>query len=352
MLAIAGLGGMAGFGERFGVGERPRWGRKAVPSGVHTIDPTPPTSNPLPMPIVRLIAYALARCGRAGPAARLLTVSGAAPTPVEQDGLLGSPLRTVALRLQARLVATPDHPEIDVLAGRLLQALEQPHQLTTQERSRLLISLAAWFDRRPVLTASGRTTCTVHDGEGRELSRHEGLLPWSGTCRLPAGGFLRLGAGPALAALTWEGLRHDQPADVRRPVLERSLIDAESGKPVTTAQRGRRYLRRITATIAQPTRNLLLTDCLPAGLEADRDPDRQGARHPLVSHRELRHDRALFVCTGPVCGRVEVTWPVLAVTPGLYRPRPAQIEALYLPGSSSWICGEEPLEVVDGARAP
>ncbi len=286
------------------------------------------------------VALALARIGDVAAAQALLAEAsgGSDDIPVavaETGGLLFSPTRERAFLLRALLEVAPKDRRIDVLADALRADVLAPARLTTQSQSHAVRALSALHLRDLQDTPDVRGSVFVDDVEYPVDGRTEIDIPAA------ARGNIRVALSRrSRALLAVRGVRIDiAPVDDDGEFrIARRLIDVETGRAPTKIRRGGAYDVILEVGLADTASNLLLTDILPAGMEAEsprhgvRDGRRSGERLP--DHVDVRDDRVLLHLDGPIRrGTFSVRYRVHATFPGRYAVAPPVIEALYKPGS-------------------
>jgi uncharacterized protein YfaS (alpha-2-macroglobulin family) len=295
------------------------------------------------------VALALARTGD-GAAARALLDGveggGGGDGAAQDGGLLFSPTRERALLLRALLEAAPADARIDVLADALRRDAAVPDTLTTQSQSHAVRALAALHLRNMAQARTARGTVridgVVHTVDGRT----EIVVPTDAAGEIQ----LDLDHG-AFVLVEAAGIRIDDapaPADGAFRV-SRTIVDVETGREVDVLRRGGLYEVVLDVRVARECGNLLVTDPLPAGLEAE--SPRHGA-HEMASrndrrpdHVNVRDDRVLLHVDGPLENDFRMRYRAHAVFPGRYAAAPPVIEALYVPGSAVQGTGTDGVEV-------
>lgn len=252
----------------------------------------------------------------------------------EQDGLLRSPLRLAALRFRALFAADPASPRLPEQALRLQQAVLQPAALTTQEQAQVLRALAEYFRVQPPATAPQPTGSFA----GAPLPPAV-----DGVVTLPArpGAVLHLDAGGAgFALLTLRGFRPVSPTPVTGDVqLRCQFVDPDTGAVVTRLRRGRVYDVRIDGHCRQPLQNVVITDLLPGGVEAEL-PCSSALAAPAEPAEVLaptcieRRDDRVLLFLKQLPGQFTLQHRVRAVFAGDFACPPLLAQAMYTPGSS------------------
>ena len=283
------------------------------------------------------IALAYARCGDLAAARELLTPSTRTGTDdtTPEDDLLFSPTRERAMWLRAFLEVAPKDERIEALADALRADALAPDRLTTQSQSQAVRALSALHLRnlgaRQPVRGSVFVDGVEHAVDGRTVI----------TIPANAVGDIRCALNhSAQALLEVRGIRvDDAPTDTSGALrVVRSLIDVETGEAPTAVRRGGVYDVVLEVNAAQRTRNLLVTDLLPAGLEAEAPRYLAGTVRAkdvkTPDHVDVRDDRVLLHIDGPVSGAFQLRYRTHATFPGRYAAPAPVIEALYEPGSA------------------
>lgn len=281
-------------------------------------------------------------------------------------GDLASPLRSQALRLRAWLAVAPQHERLAGLARGLQRAILAQKHATTQENVACFGALAEFYRRQPA----------PQQAPGGSLSVDGVAVPLTAEPRTHA---LRTGSklvfasgGSGFALVELRGLHTVDDAPRRDGLaLVRTIVDVETGEPVTTLRRGRQYEVRIRGESDGSLAQVAVIDLLPGGLEAEADPvggsrrhddedeaggdenDEAGAakaaddkRWPRIAARsvERRDDRVLFFLDRTV-QRFELRHRVRATLPGTYAWPAVRGEAMYDPDVRCVGEAESPLVV-------
>ena len=284
-----------------------------------------------------LLASALAQLGEPQRALAMLRpqVGDEALADVRDQGeLLRSPLRLAALRFRALLAADPASTELPAQAQALQRAVLRPERLTTQEQAQALAALAQYFRVQPPASA-------VHvDGtfDGQPLPRLQ-----DGVLRLPArpGAVLHLDAGGAgFLLLTTRGFRPVTPPPVHGALhLRVQFVDPDTGAEAQQLRRGSVYEVRITGDCAEELENVVFTQLLPGGVEAElpgagaRVVERDDPDLLRPTCIERRDDRVLMFVAERLPRHFLLVHRVRAVFPGTFECPPLLAQAMYQPGS-------------------
>ncbi|MCC6671272.1 MAG: hypothetical protein IT458_09430 [Planctomycetes bacterium] len=295
------------------------------------------------------LAIAMARLHDRSGAAEVLERAAAATAPArEHGGMLRSPLRSAALELRARLMATPTAPRVALLVHQIGEAVVRPRHCTTQEQAQALLALAAFHGARGGSRPATRISVLV-DGVEHAVAADGSLLLHGRAVR-------RVGVrgdGMVFATVEVRGERTDPEARGRPGLLARRTVhDPESGAEVREVQRGRRYEVRITGTLPEARANLLVVDHVPSGLEPE--PQRFWPTRALgvagavlaPDRVEVRDDRVFLFRTAALgAGPFTARYYVRAVFPGTYQPPPCTLEGLYDPDLHAVLLDAQPLGV-------
>lgn len=280
-------------------------------------------------------------------------------------GDLASPLRSQALRLRAWLAVAPQHERLAGLARGLQRAITAQKHATTQENVACFCALAEHYRRQPAPQQALGGSLVI-DGVSVALSEQPS------THVLRAGSKLVFAAGGhGFALVELRGLHQVDDAQRHdRLALARTIVDVETGQPVTTLRRGRQYEVRIRVESDGALAQVAIQDLLPGGLEAEADPvgglrfrtsgdedEGEGGEDastavdakdwPWLATRivERRDDRVLFFLDRmPMRG--ELRHRVRATLPGSYAWPAVRGEAMYDPEVRGVGAAEKPLVVM------
>ncbi len=287
------------------------------------------------------LATALALLGERRRAVDLLRQEDETVARVAVGACLDSPLRAEALRVRARLAIDPGDPALPGLVASLQQQLLRPDSLTTQEIAQGLRAVADYYRRQPAPATVPPATFVV-DGVATVV------VPGRAT-KLPIrpGSTVRVEAGGAgFALLQVSGYAPPIARDDGRLTLHREIIDLETGLPTTRLRRGRVYEVRIHGACAARVHDVVVTDALPGGCEAEpagghvtmRDqeegPTVAAAPAPakiVPASLMARDDRVLLFCNALPAGPWLLRHQIRAVFPGDYDASAVQAQAMYDP---------------------
>ncbi len=279
------------------------------------------------------LAAVLGRLGQRERAIALLGDDAETALRLPASGDLASPLRTQALRLRAWLAVDPQHERLPRLARALQRAILASTRATTQENTHCLRALADYYRLQPAPQGEPRGVVRV-GGQAIALGDAVRTLPVAAGARLQ---FASGGSGFALVELRGLHRVADAPRQ-EQLALSRTLVDVDTGLPVTRLRRGGLYELRIAVDAAAPLLQLAVVDLLPGGLEAEpataAPPTAKEAAtdRPLLKPDglERRDDRVLFFCDR-VGLRSELRHRVRATLPGTYEWPAIRGEAMYDP---------------------
>jgi uncharacterized protein YfaS (alpha-2-macroglobulin family) len=258
----------------------------------------------------------------------------------QTGGSFASTTRNRALLLLALLDAAPDDPRVPALATRLARDATA-ERWNTQEASFALLALgqlerrAAGADYRGSVFVGGArqgdfdaTTVVFED------------LPVEGAVeiRLEAGG----GDAPAYYALHERGTPTDAAFAPEAAGLEVERVGlTRDGQPLDAlrVRQGDLVVARIRArSQAGRVENVVVQQLLPAGFEIENPRLESSESLPWVGdadltadHFDVRDDRALIFTRLPSAKWRTAYLVLRAVTPGVYRLPPVQVEAMYAP---------------------
>ncbi|WP_077923083.1 alpha-2-macroglobulin [Spirosoma sp. 209] len=281
-----------------------------------------------------LLASAFVRTGDTRSAAALLpkrytdTMTGR-----ETGGSYASPLRNLALSLDALVATDRDNLQIPALARQLTTALRQSQYLNTQEAAFAFLALGKLARQNAGSTA----TATVSAG-GNSLGTL--AADYLNLKRVPVGQPISLnakGTGNVYYFAASEGVpasgqvtEEDNGLRVRRTYLNRD------GAPISEARQNDLVVVRVSvaSTSGLAVDNVVVTDLLPAGLEVEnprlteqRDLSWvKGASTP--QHFDLRDDRINFYTKAT--GTEQVFYYLArAVSKGRFVVGPVSADAMY-----------------------
>ncbi|GAB2550732.1 alpha-2-macroglobulin [Spirosoma aerophilum] len=255
----------------------------------------------------------------------------------QTGGSYASPLRNLALVLDALVATDPDNIQIPTLAQQLADALKQSTYLNTQEAAFSFLSLGKLARQ----TANSTATATV-SAAGKSLgSMNNAFLnlkrvPTNVPLSLSAKGsgnvyyFAQSEGVPASGKITAE----DKGLQVRRQYLSRE------GKPMTTVRQNDLVVVKVTLSSKNGlnVENVVITDLLPAGLEVENPrltgtSDRDMTWIPKATagapdHFDLRDDRINFYTTATGTPRT-FYYLARAVSKGRFVVGPVSADAMY-----------------------
>ncbi|WP_288429832.1 alpha-2-macroglobulin [uncultured Spirosoma sp.] len=261
----------------------------------------------------------------------------------ETSGSYASPLRNLALSLDALVSTDPNNGQIPAMARQLTSALTATRYLNTQEATFAFLALGKLARR---YTAS-LATATLSAG-GKPI----GMLNTTSVNlkRIPANQPLTLSAqgnGPVFYFGQQEGV----PADGRVQAtdnglrIRRTLLD-RNGKPVTELRQNELVIVRLTvvSTSAPIIDNVVITDLLPAGLEIENPRLTDTRDLPWLNknelatqpdHIDLRDDRLNLFTTVTSTER-SFYYQARAVTKGRFSQGSVSADAMYDPTLRSY----------------
>jgi uncharacterized protein YfaS (alpha-2-macroglobulin family) len=205
--------------------------------------------------------------------------------------------------------------------------------LNTQEQGQALLALSVFFNTRMGGQQPGAGVAVVNGVE----HAFEGSLTLD----------LDLGMAEAVHVradrvvygyLDVSGHRTDLTGEeIKGLRVSRRVIDMETGEAPTAFRRGGLYEVVLEGKADRAVENLLLTDMLPAGFEAE-NPRLGGGRVVTEGvlrpdRLEIRDDRVLLFRTAPVKRKFCFAYRMRAVFPGEYAQPPLVAESLYEPGA-------------------
>ena len=251
----------------------------------------------------------------------------------QTGGSYASPIRNLALVLDALVESDPNNLQIPTLARQLASAVKQADYLNTQEASFAFLSLGKLARQ----TASSTATATL-TASGKSLGNMNGAL--LNLKRVPTNIPLTLqasGSGNVYYFAQSEGIpangkisEEDNGLRVRRTYLTRD------GQPMGAIRQNDLVVVKITLTSTNglSVENVVVTDLLPAGLEVENprltEPrDMAWIQKPSTpDYFDLRDDRINFYTTAT---GTEKTFYYLAraVSKGRFVVGPVSADAMY-----------------------
>jgi uncharacterized protein YfaS (alpha-2-macroglobulin family) len=251
----------------------------------------------------------------------------------QTGGSYASPVRNLALVLDALVDSDGDNLQIPTLARQLSGALKQTSYLNTQEAAFAFLALGKLARQ----TANSTATATLTSG-GKSLgTMNDALLNLK---RVPTNAPLNLsamGSGNVYYFAQSEGIpssgkiaKEDNGLQVRRQYLNRE------GKPLNDIRQNDLVVVKITlvSTNGLNVENVVVTDLLPAGLEVENPRLTEPRDMPWIQkpsapdHFDLRDDRINFYTTAT---GTEQTFYYLAraVSKGRFVVGPVSADAMY-----------------------
>ena len=251
----------------------------------------------------------------------------------QTGGSYASPLRNLALVLNALVDTDRDNLQIPVLARQLSNALKQTNYLNTQEAAFAFLSLGklarqtANSTATATLTASGKVLGTMNNSL-LNLKR----IPSNTPLTIQAGGtgnayyFLQSEGIPASGRIAEE----DNVLRVRRDYLDRD------GNPQKTIKQNDLIVVKVTlsSTNGLTIDNVVITDLLPAGFEVENPRLSEPRDIPWIKkpttpdYFDLRDDRINFYTTASGTERT-FYYLARAVSKGRFVVGPVSADAMY-----------------------
>jgi uncharacterized protein YfaS (alpha-2-macroglobulin family) len=253
----------------------------------------------------------------------------------QTGGSYASPLRNLALVLDALVDTDRDNIQIPTLARQLADALKQSTYLNTQEAAFSFLSLGKLARQ----TANSTATATV-SAAGKPLGSLTNAplnlkrVPTNVPLSLTAKGqgniyyFAQSEGVPTSGKITAE----DKGLQVRRQYLSRD------GKPMTTVRQNDLVVVKVTLSSKNGlnVENVVVTDLLPAGLEVENPRLREARDMPWIpkatasapDHFDLRDDRINFYTTATGTPRT-FYYLARAVSKGRFVVGPVSADAMY-----------------------
>ena len=118
--------------------------------------------------------------------------------------------------------------------------------------------------------------------------------------------------------------------------IKRRVLDIDTGKEALEFKRGGVYRVFLDIECKESVENIVLTDVLPGGFEAE-NPRLSNSietyEQSKPDHLEIRDDRVLFFSSQEYKGKFTFSYAMRAVFPGTYKQMPTEFEAMYDPES-------------------
>ncbi len=253
-----------------------------------------------------------------------------------------SPLRNLALALDALLDSDPDNIQIPAMARQLSGALNMSRYLNTQESAFALLSLGKLARQNAGSTATATLTAS-----GKSLGKFTGVdLVLK---RIPTGTPLILsanGSGNVYYFAQSEGVPAaptDGVADEDNGLIVRREFLDRNGNPISSFRQNDLIVVKISLVSSNglAVGNVVITDLLPAGFEVEnpRLTELRGTdwlKNPSTpDHFDLRDDRVNFYTTATATEKT-FYYQARAVSRGRFRLGPVSADAMYSPDYRSY----------------
>ncbi|WP_019988186.1 alpha-2-macroglobulin family protein [Rudanella lutea] len=251
-------------------------------------------------------------------------------------GSYASPIRNLALVLEALMATDRDNLQIPTLARQLSGAVRQASYLNTQESAFAFLALGKLARQN----AGATVTATVSAG-GRALGNFTGADLLLKRVPQSAVSIRTGGTGSLYYLLQSEGIPADGPTpDEDNGLTVRREYRDRNGNPVGSIRQNDLIVVKLTlaSTNGLEVPNVVLTDLLPAGFEIEnprlvgeqRDMKwMEGAAKPdMPDHFDVRDDRINFYVTAS--GETKTYYYLVrAVTRGTFTVGAASADAMY-----------------------
>ncbi|MFH0793672.1 MAG: hypothetical protein V2A74_06525, partial [bacterium] len=292
----------------------------------------------LPTTARLLLAAALAQNTRDDDRVKLYLARPSKPGVVaEADATLSSDVRTTAIELLAlRQMNAPAQQQAEK-ARQLARFLEERHHGTTQEAAFIITALGEYLG--DLANQLDDAEAAVIGPEGREVIRGNEL--YRATAKGPGTRFAVTNTGRKDLYLSVT--HHGIPAVASTGPISKGLtvsrtIVASDDRPCTSSlfRQTESYVVAVRLDCANPVKNLILADLLPAGFEIENprldDEALPGGKLKAAvtpSHLELRDDRIVAAFEALEKGDHYFYYVVRAVTPGTFQHPPVEAECMY-----------------------
>ncbi len=251
-----------------------------------------------------------------------------------------SPIRNLALSLNALLESDPYNLQIPVMARQLSNAVEKAKYLNTQEQSFAFLALGKYAkslpDNKMVATVSSNGK-SLTDFTGK-IQNYKSGLAQTVSLNTKGRGEIFYFIGSEGLSKTGKVMEEDKNLIVRRSYFTRD------GKVIlnNTFNQNQLVVVKVVlkSVLDMPIKNVVITDILPAGLEIE-NPRISGERgmewiknQANPSHFDIRDDRInLFVDAGR---QQEFYYLARAVSKGKFALGPISADAMYSSESRSY----------------
>jgi uncharacterized protein YfaS (alpha-2-macroglobulin family) len=261
----------------------------------------------------------------------------------ETGGSYASPLRNLALSLDALVSTDPTNAQVPAMARQLTSALTAARTLNTQEATFAFLALGKLARRytasmaTATLLAGGKTIGTLN-AASVSLKR----IPTNQPLQLSA-----QGNGPVFYFGQSEGipLNGRIPAEDNGLRIRRTLLD-RTGKPITELRQNDLVVVKLTvvSTSAPVIDNVVITDLLPAGLEVENPRLTISRDLPWLTkddlatqpdHVDLRDDRINLFTTVSSTER-SFYYQARAISKGRFSQGTVSADAMYDPNLRSY----------------
>ncbi len=274
----------------------------------------------------------------------LLPQSFAGEVSVAQTGgSFYSPIRDLAIALNALLEADPQHPQVAPMARLLVQQLKARNWYTTQETAFGFLAIG----KLAALTNKGNITATVKaGGKNRGTLNNNSIRLSNAELASPDVSVSTSGNGSLYYWWQSEGIsasgaykEEDNFLKIRRRFYDRN------GKPLTTNRFRQNDLIIVKLTLekayAAAIENVVITDLLPAGFEIENPRTKEIPGMDWIKDGEsptaldVRDDRIHFFVDADRTQQ-SYYYAVRVVSPGVFQVGPASADAMYNPEFHSY----------------
>jgi alpha-2-macroglobulin len=244
-----------------------------------------------------------------------------------------SPIRNLALSLNALLESDPQNLQIPLMVRQLSSTIEKTKTLNTQEQSYAFLALGKYAKTLP----ESKMTASV-SSNGKALANYAGKLQNYGSGLAQSVNISTKGKGELYYFIGSEGLsKSGKVVEEDKNLIVRRQYYTRDGKPIINNIFSQNQLIVVKVTLKSvlelPIKNVVITDILPAGLEIE-NPRISGERgmawiknQSTPNHFDIRDDRInLFTDAGP---NQEYYYLARAVSKGKFTLGPISADAMY-----------------------
>ena len=264
----------------------------------------------------------------------------------QSGGSYASPIRNLALVLEALVDTDRDNLQIPTLARQLSGALRQTSYLNTQEASFAFLALGKLARQN----AGATVTANVLAGAGRRVEKSLGSFTGADLLlkRVPTTGPINIrtnGIGSLYYLAQSEGIPADgKVVESDNGLMVRREYRDRNGNPMSSFRQNDLIVVKVTVQVSSgvDVPNVVITDLLPASFEIE-NPRLVGQQRDMAwikspsspDHFDVRDDRINFYTTATGTPKT-FYYLVRAVTKGTFVLGPVSADAMYNPELRSY----------------